>query len=244
MKKRICEGCGESLTENFRKCPNCGRAQAASSPDHAKTITDNNKPSASNVTQYVDPANLDIRKNNQDPVLANFFERTLACLIDWIIVFSVALVPLIIFSTSNQIKIKGMTLTLLGDISLYTIIAIYLGYPAMLHSSKRQATFGKRFFGLKLSLENGGEITFGKAMERAIVTTLANSILSFLSVLLFIGVFYNRDQNLGGDEVYLSIFFILFFCFLPFSIALFNEKKKTLYDYICKTIVIKASSTK
>jgi uncharacterized RDD family membrane protein YckC/RNA polymerase subunit RPABC4/transcription elongation factor Spt4 len=241
MNMKLCERCGERVTENFRKCPSCGLSFHSSSSRSHKILIDNNRPDHSKSIYQIKPTEIDMDGQNKTSIHADFFQRGCACVVDWIIVLTAAAVPMTFHSVIEKISKKGLVLTLIGEIALYVSLAILIGYSTILHASEKQSTIGKRLFGLKLSMESGEKITFGKALERSLITAILNSILAFLATIIFFGI--RIIDNTGSKEYdpYSYLFFAATMCLLPFGSALFGKRKMTLYDYICKTRVIKES---
>jgi uncharacterized RDD family membrane protein YckC len=238
MNKRICESCGELLAESFRKCPNCGRLLTPSNHTPPQISNNGTGTATSGAVLNIAPTTPVLGEFNQRTVLASFGDRALACLVDWIIVFFLAIVPMSFQTTINRIEGKSLTLTVIEWISSLIVSAIFIGYPTMLHSSEKQATFGKRLFGLKLSTDTGEKVRFGKALERSLLAAVLTTILALLATAIFLGIHFGTRKDFDLQSTYLMMFFIAVICLLPFSLALFTEKKKTLYDYICKTKVI------
>jgi len=97
----------------------------------------------------------------------------------------------------------GSYLGALG-VTLILNIIVYVSYFAGLHSSKWQATLGKKMLGLKVTDLDGNRISFWRALGRYLA-------MSFLSGILLIG----------------------------YIVAAFTEKKQSLHDLICSTVVVK-----
>jgi len=119
--------------------------------------------------------------------LASFVSRLGAYLIDTIVLSLIVsvLATFNVFSVSNQTAY--MTVTLATG-------AIYF---SVLHSSKWQATIGKRLFGLKVSTLDGEKVHFIRAFSRYF-------IMIFLSSLFYIGylmIFFTKRKQALHDLI-------------------------------------------
>jgi uncharacterized RDD family membrane protein YckC len=239
MNKKLCTRCGERLTENFKKCPSCGLSFHSSTSRSHEILIDNKRPDHSKSINQIKPTEIDIDGQNKKSVHADFFQRSCACVVDWIIVLTAAAVPMAFHNVIEKISKKGLMLALVGEMALYVSLAILIGYSTIFHASEKQSTIGKRLFGLKLSMESGEKITFGKALERSLITSVLNAILVFLATIIFFGVRMSDSPTFTEYDSYSYLFFTAALCLLPFGSALFGKRKITLYDHICKTRVIK-----
>ena len=118
--------------------------------------------------------------NNQD--YAPFLKRFAAFLIDNLIlsmaVTGVAGLGIIDIASGGQ----GTGSYVSAPYLIATIIISAL-YYILLHSSKWQATIGKRFMGIKVATVSGEQVTVGRAAVRFIVMEVASTIL-------YIGYFF------------------------------------------------------
>ena len=108
---------------------------------------------------------------------ASFWKRTAAYLIDWfifsvisfVVSFVLALLASVVRSTST-----GLLSTL---VSLCLSVAIYVAYYVWPESSSWQATIGKKIFGLRVTDQDGQQISFLRSLGR--------NLSKFLSALEF-----------------------------------------------------------
>jgi uncharacterized RDD family membrane protein YckC len=121
-------------------------------------------------------------------------------------------------------------------IFLFLIPCLYSSY---FHSSKHQATFGKRAVGIVIVNLEGNRLSFSRSFGRAL-TPLLLSIVGY--VLLFVGAGGTRLIFKGEYGPALITAFILLGLSVvwmgPFITVFFTEKRQTVFDMICKTRVV------
>ncbi len=124
---------------------------------------------------------------------AGFWRRFVAYLIDYLIIFAGAFalgfVIGIIAGVAGADDIKGGWL---AAIYVVTFVGYYL-YYALMESSANQATVGKLALGLKVTDEEGGRISFWRALGRTFAKIL--SALTLLIGFIMAG-FTDRKQAL------------------------------------------------
>ena len=120
--------------------------------------------------------------NNTNQDYAPFLKRFAAFLIDNLIlsmaITGVASLGFIDVASAGQ----GMASYVSGPYMAAVVIISGL-YYILLHSSKWQATIGKRFVGIKVATVSGEQVTVGRAAIRFIVMEVVSSIL-------YIGYFF------------------------------------------------------
>ncbi|PLS16489.1 hypothetical protein CVD28_15485 [Bacillus sp. M6-12] len=134
---------------------------------------------------------------------AGFWIRFAANLIDSIILG----VPIFIISMAGVFFFEGVAmdpnyqpteaelLAFAGGYAVFVLLAALIGflYYSILHSSKWQATVGKKLLGLKVTDLHGNRISFWRALGRIVA-------MSFLSGIFYIGyimaAFTERKQSL------------------------------------------------
>ncbi|RFU71079.1 RDD family protein [Peribacillus saganii] len=134
---------------------------------------------------------------------AGFWIRFAANLIDAIVlgvpIFILSMIVLFIFEgvamDPNYQPTDAELLAFAGGYFVFVIFAALIGflYFAILHSSKWQATVGKKLLGLKVTDLKGNRISFWRALGRILA-------MSFLSGIFYIGyimaAFTERKQSL------------------------------------------------
>ena len=123
-----------------------------------------------------------LNHTNQD--YAPFLKRFAAFLIDNLIlsmaITGVASLGFIDIASGSQAQ--GAASYVSGPYMAAVVIISGL-YYILLHSSKWQATIGKRFVGIKVATDSGEQVTVGRAAIRFIVMEVVSSIL-------YIGYFF------------------------------------------------------
>jgi len=170
----FCAECGQPATDGQKFCTRCGSplASVGAAPDAATMATPPPLPS--------DPG-----RGGLDPtdVYASFARRFFAVLIDHVLLFAVA-VAMALAMGGAQDRSRFF--------SLGWIILVWL-YFALMESSTRQATIGKRALGIKVCTTDGQRISFGRATGRFFGRWLS-SLLLYIGYLM--AAFTRRRQAL------------------------------------------------
>ena len=172
----FCQKCGNELAGQYQFCPACG----------SKNIGATQPRSTQSSSAPPDPGNNSAKGSGYAPhgvAYAGFWRRLLAYLLDALVL----LVPSLLF---------GFLVGLGGGnevIAQVLWLFVALAYFAILESSPKQATLGKRALGLRVCDMNGQRISLGTATGRYF-----GKILSF--IVLCIGflmvAFTERKQGL------------------------------------------------
>ena len=175
----LCPSCGEDLLGQAKFCHHCGRALG---PVRMEARAENIQPVAPVVAEY-----------------APIWRRGLASVFDVAIIVTVVLPGVIAFfwlvevftawvgmEPDDSRSIAGFAAVLLW------LIADWL-YHAMMNSSRRQATFGKYYLGMKVTGLAGEPLSFAQSTGRHFA-----KFLSTFPVLIgfFIAPFTRRKQAL------------------------------------------------
>jgi len=139
-------------------------------------------------------------EKNEQPEYAGFWIRFGAWVIDSIIIG----IPLLILSNvifalfvnsmeiPEELLMDPASVDTLSDAEMLSIIGpmmaaffgtmgicllISLFYYSLLHSSKWQATIGKKLLGLKVTDKNGNRLSFWRSLGRYVVSSLLSGIL-------------------------------------------------------------------
>ena len=171
----FCARCGKEIPEGAAFCPSCGApAQAGAA-----------SPGASPPLSGIDSLTKDSKAQEY------WFERLLAYVVDAIIVFVVlaivaALVAFPFFFAGFSLGIVFGPFALLGGL-------FFVLYFAVMESSSG-ATFGKRFFRLKVVSKSGSNPTLGEAFIR--------NLTKFYPLLLLLDVIVGLAVSKGYQQKY------------------------------------------
>ncbi|MFD0671876.1 RDD family protein [Cohnella sp. GCM10027633] len=151
-----CERCGRKNEDDARYCNGCGAAlKGAGGSERPATY------------RAFSPYESGDRNDSLFmPDYAGFWRRALAVLVDGLIL----LLPIMLLSR-----------ILLGpdasDDNNWVEFIVMLLYKSLMESSAKQATLGKMLIGIKVTDEDGGRISFGRAAGRHLASILSGIIL-------------------------------------------------------------------
>jgi uncharacterized RDD family membrane protein YckC len=134
------------------------------------------------------------------------------------------------FGISNILKDMLLDSGLKGTMSflifIITMRILLLLYFAIMESSSKQATLGKKLFDIVVTDLEGNRISFGKATVRYLCKFLPGDIV--LSII----------SAISGIPPHFSFFIpivVFLFVFMP---AFFTPKKQAFHDIVAKTMVM------
>ncbi len=181
-------------------------------------------------------------------VPASFWWRTLAWLIDTVLLSVVGIVLLLMFGGSSLLAILSaangensttqLGAALIGLFGAYLLWALVVTiaswlYYALLESGERQGTLGKMACGLFVSNLSGERISFGQASGR---------YWSKVGVAIAIGVVFGiiispfgTESAIGRLLNFASSLAVIY----TYAMVFFTPRKQTLYDQITSTLVWK-----
>ena len=235
MADSYCDKCGQGAPQNMRICPQCGgRAFSINPPALNKKATDttgNHRPSPAPISPpYIAPLGA---KN----IPAEHFPRFIAAMIDSILSQgAVYIVTAVLVQISRPKTASGA----FGTTFIAALIIATL-YYSLQHSSISQATVGKRLMGLKLITLSGEPVSFGLAVGRALLPSVifvsGTAIFgaAALPIIMLADQAPQIENGVGGALFLVYIVMI----FVPVLLVFGNLERKTLFDMICKTRVIK-----
>lgn len=169
-----CARCGQPMSESARFCPTCGERSPALG-----------QPAAPVAAVSVGPPALSVR-------YAGFWARVGASTIDGLVIFGLSLPPGLIAAFFGLVIVASDDLdwndedTLLGLlVGMFFLWVFYAGvltliawlYSALMESSTRQATLGKRALGLRVADLDGRRISFGRATGRHFGKWISQAVL-------------------------------------------------------------------
>ena len=150
-----------------------------------KDTSENANAQAENNTYKAEEANSKVE-------YAGFWIRAGAYMIDSLLLLVVLTVLVIIFISTVSFSTGDDLKQTFG--SIFPIVSLLIGtlYFALMESSEQQATFGKKWLGLKVESENGNRITFENAVGRYFGKILS----SFFFIGFIMVVFTKKKQGL------------------------------------------------
>jgi len=227
---KYCSKCGEEAMSTMVMCANCGERTFQDTP--LKNLSKNEEPIKTNTDQTINSATSTISGIEPASRLKRFF----AAIIDGVIVgASGALIPILIIATMVNLTSEMQDIT-------YSALSFLVGllYYSVLHSSQKQATFGKQLCNIKIISENG-TVSFWLAAARAILPTIfilgAGATMGLLSVPIFL--MSESSSVMQGGAITLITILIIGVLIGPYISILIRDDRKSLYDLICKTQVVK-----
>lgn len=150
------------------------------------------------------------KANNLNP--ATGWKRTIAFAIDMLVVMALITLVIVFLNWALQIPVEYSPPSVMGlqvkmneyaTQNFWKIVLIYstakffvvTTYFAVQESSRRQATFGKRIFGLKVGDSEGKRISIGKAILRTMGKYLSGQIL----LIGYLMAFFTKNKQALHD---------------------------------------------
>ena len=234
---KYCNNCGSEAVPNMVMCAKCGKTSFSEHPVAVKAQQ------SAQVTQSLGMTSVQGQNLSTNGSFINtrarcsHVARFFAAVIDGIIVTILAtLIPIVFVAMLKNLSSDAQDL-----IYSVTSFIVSLLYYSILHSSQKQATFGKQICGIKLTNEIG-QITFWLAAGRAILPTIVIAGLVVLGAVISVPMFMLADDSdamISGAIVVTSLLALLV-VFGPQALILMREDGRSLYDLICRTQVVPA----
>jgi len=236
MKYLFCSACGQSTLPTMRICPQCGGRDFSSAPLANPKINESLSNQPTNLMSGILSSSLNILAPIGSP--AKHLPRLIAAIIDSALsqgTVYAAVIALSLFGTP-QTPVAIFALNLVLGLTISTL------YYSLQHSSKSQATLGKRLMGLKLITLKGERVSLGLAVLRSMLPsiifvtgTALFVVIATPMVLLAEGA---PELQINAVAAFVVIYLVLLF--VPLLMVFGNAAHRTLYDLICKTRVIGA----
>jgi uncharacterized RDD family membrane protein YckC len=197
----FCQSCGMEVASTYKICPKCGGksfgAQMLSSVSAQQPVSTPLPPPVGSATVQPGNAGSAIGVQSFDKShFGSFWRRFGAIMIDGLVVNAIQLIWLIPAMFAGYVlaaddvesinKAFGVMPTIIGTIT-------GLLYVPLMHSSKYQATLGKKWLGMKVVDTNGQRISIARAYGRYFATFLSSLTLCIGYVMVF---FTERRQAL------------------------------------------------
>jgi len=168
---------------------------------------------------------------------AGFWKRTGAFALDYMIILGYLIAITLLFLFLNTAFNVDQWL-FAERIQAQAVAFLLVTFPITLYftiseSSTRHATWGKQRLGLKVTDQNGRQITFWRALAR----TLLKFIPWEISHTLIWEIYFSPKT----DSVFINYGFVLVYVLIGLNIAslVMTKTHQTLYDFLAKTFVTK-----
>lgn len=234
MTNLFCEACGQSTLANMRICPQCGGRNFSRAAPASRKSPDSSSSQLSNLMPGT--PSLDLHISTLDGNSAKHLPRFIAAIIDSVL-------------SQGALYIAALVLSLISNpqtpeaiLALYFFLGLIIStlYYSLQHSSKSQATVGKRLMGLKLITLTGERVSPGLAVLRAILPSIifvsGTAIFALIVTPMLLLAEGAPELQIGAMSAFLVIYLILIF--VPLLMIFGNVAHKSLFDIICKTRVI------
>ena len=234
MAKKFCQQCSMSLMPSLMMCPTCGgRSFGPNPPTNTSPSASNSNTTSSNLT------NLNSTRSSVQFVPGSIGKRAVAYVIDIVIVAFIGIIPVMFSHLVTSTVGNGVGGFVSAVSLLAAVICPYL-YFVILNSSSLQATYGKKWLGLKLIQTSGETVTKLQAFLRLLYSSIVPFALIGLFTLSIGGMAINYKDEMGSAIGIAFVIGMLLIIIGPYLLALFNPLKQTLYDFMVKTIVVES----
>ena len=177
---------------------------------------------------------------SQMKTYAGFWPRTNAFVLDYVIIlFYLAAITLLVFLLNSISNINDWLFT--DRVSAQFVAFLFVTLPVTLYfaiseSSIRQATWGKRRVGLKVTDYKGERISFWRSFAR--------TLLKFIPWELSHTLIWEIAFSPQADDVLIYYGFGLVYLLAGLNIAslIMTKKHQTIYDLLAKTYVVKQAA--
>lgn len=246
MANLFCQQCGQSSPQTLRLCPGCGgksfgphrpsgnvQPSQASLPTSAKVAVGGQQ-----VGNNSSGATLGFAGGGvSSTVLAGRWTRLFASISDS---FLLALASSILSALGNLVSSQGATgEALYGGVLILSSALLPFVYFTLFHRAPNGSTPGKRLFGLKVVMQSGEGLTTITAFVRVFLTLLVpiGGILVLGSAAIIPATSDLPSLQFMGGLV--AVMAILICLLGPYATIFFTAQRLSIYDMICKTLVIK-----
>ena len=234
MSKKYCQQCSMSLMPSLMMCPTCGGKSFGASPPAASSSQ-----SLPNTTANAS-SNLSTTSNPSFQFTpGSLGKRCIAYVIDIVIVAFIGIIP-VIFSHLVTATLGSGVGSLVSAISLLAAVICPYLYFVILHSSSQQATYGKKWMGLRLIQTSGETVTRLQALLRLLYSSIVPFALIGIFALSIGGMALNYKEEMNSSIGIAFVIGTILILIGPFALAIFNPLKQTLYDFMVKTMVVQS----
>ena len=229
--------------KTLRMCPSCGAKDleltlpnlSAVSKSLQQTPTAPIQAPQSNGASS-SPAGNGVSLNGLSP--APLFPRFCAYLIDALIISILAVIPVAIASLLS-IPLRAEGPSFLQSLAFLASFCFPYAYFTILHASKEQSTFGKRWMGLRIVTLQGETLSKTQSFMRVLLTSLL-PLVAIIAIALSLGSMALTYKDSMHESIGLAAVLAIPAALCgPYLTIYFNPLKQTLFDLMMKTIVIK-----
>jgi len=174
---------------------------------------------------------------NIDPQYAGLKKRSIAMVLDLLIIAGYAIVlailsTILIYTTSFEL---WMNTPIKQDIIAFsTLILPAVLYFALQESSSRQATIGKRKAGIKVINRDGGKLSIVQSLLRSGIKFLPWQMAHTTVIQIWAG---NTSTTLLAFSIFSQVLVIFYIVCLWLS-----KRHRTPYDWVADTYVVKVNN--
>ena len=246
MANLYCQQCGQPSPQTLRLCPGCGgrsfgphrpsgnaQPSQASLPTSAQAAVGGQRVGSNTSGATVGFAGGSVSST----VLAGRWTRLFASIFDS---FLLALASSILSALGNLVSSQGATgEALYGGVLILGSALLPFVYFTLFHRAPNGSTPGKRLFGLKVVMQSGEGLTTITAFVRVFLTLLVpvSGILVLGSAAIIPAMSDLPSLQFMGGLV--AVMAILICLLGPYATIFFTAQRLSIYDMICKTLVIK-----
>jgi uncharacterized RDD family membrane protein YckC len=175
--------------------------------------------------------------DDQSITFAGLWLRTKAFALDYIVILGYLLALTLLFLILNRLSNAFQELfrqRVQAQFVAFLLVTLPVTlYFAISESSVRQATWGKRRSGLRVTDHNGNRIHFPRA--------LARTLLKFIPWELSHTLIWQMYFSPGVNSVFINYGFVLVYVLIGLNIAslVMTKTHRTLYDFLAGTYVVK-----
>lgn len=192
----FCQSCGIEVASTYKICPKCGGKQFGAGMRQgvsSQPISTPTPPPAGVVNTQHGSAGYALN----GAIYASFWRRLGAFIIDNLVLGAIQLIwlaPAIVGAA-----LSGSAEAMAGATGTMDYINVVLGllYFPLMHSSKYQATLGKKWLGIKVVDINGQRISIARGFGRYFA-----SILSYITLFIgFLMIFFTERHQALHDKI-------------------------------------------
>lgn len=126
---------------------------------------------------------------------AGFWIRFLAAFIDGALLFPY--IMFVVIMNSISYPVESVQIAIATEIQGLLITVLYIAYEIIMFAEYKGQTFGYRMTGIRLVMEDGSDITYGKALVRSIATYASFPIF----LLGYLWIIWDKKKQAWHDKI-------------------------------------------